>query len=157
MGIEIERKFLVADNSWRKENVPGVLYRQGYLSTDKEHTVRVRIVENLGFLTIRGRSHGPRRLEFEYQISVNDANEMINLLCQQPVIEKYRYKIEREDAVWEIDEFIGENSGLVLAEVELDHINHDIALPAWAGPEVTGNPQYYNSYLINNPYKNWKK
>jgi len=154
MGKEIERKFLVKGNRW-KEISTGVLFRQGYLSTVKERTVRVRTIDNKGFLTIKGITVGATRPEYEYEISVSDANEMLDSLCEKPIIEKNRAKIEYKGLIWEVDEFFGENEGLVFAEVELESEEQKIELPDWIGEEVTGNPMYFNSNLIKNPFKNW--
>jgi len=154
MGKEIERKFLVKDDTW-KEISKGVLFRQGYLSTLKERTVRVRTIDTKGFLTIKGITVGATRAEYEYEISVSDANEMLDSLCEKPLIEKNRTKIEYQGLIWEVDEFFGENEGLVFAEVELDSEDQEISIPDWIGEEVTGDPRFFNSNLIKNPYKNW--
>ena len=157
MGVEIERKFLLANNHWRTENIQGILYRQGYLGREKERTVRIRVAGKNAYLTIKGISQGAQRLEFEYEIPLHDANEMMHTMCIKPLIEKYRYKIQHSGLIWEIDEFLGDNAGLILAEVELQHPEQNIILPDWIGTEVTGDPGYYNANLIKNPYKNWDK
>ncbi len=154
MGKEIERKFLVNGNEWKKIST-GTLFRQGYLSTIKERTVRVRTIDGKGFLTIKGITVGATRAEYEYEISVSDANEMLDSLCEKPIIEKNRSKIEYKGLIWEVDEFFGENEGLIFAEVELDSEDQEIRIPDWIGEEVTGDPRYFNSNLIKNPYKNW--
>ncbi|MCK5221165.1 MAG: CYTH domain-containing protein [Candidatus Aminicenantes bacterium] len=154
MGKEIERKFLIKGNDWKK-NSKEVLFRQGYLSTVKERTVRVRTIDNKGFLTIKGITVGATRAEYEYEISVSDANEMLDSLCEKPIIEKTRTKIEYKGLIWEVDEFFGENEGLVVAEVELVSEDQKPAIPEWIGEEVTGDPRYFNSNLIKNPFKNW--
>lgn len=154
MGTEIERKFLIKGNDWKK-NSKAVLFRQGYLSTVKERTVRVRTIDNKGFLTIKGITVGATRAEYEYEISVSDANEMLDSLCEKPIIEKTRTKIEYKGLIWEVDEFFGENEGLVVAEVELVSEDQEPAIPEWIGEEVTGDPRYFNSNLIKNPFKNW--
>ena len=154
MGKEIERKFLIKGNDWKK-NSKEVLFRQGYLSTVKERTVRVRTIDNKGFLTIKGITVGATRAEYEYEISVSDANEMLDSLCEKPIIEKTRTKIEYKGLIWEVDEFFGENEGLVVAEVELVSEDQEPAIPEWIGEEVTGDPRYFNSNLIKNPFKNW--
>jgi len=154
MGIEIERKFLVAGDAWR-EGARGIFYCQGYLSTAKERTVRVRIAGNQGFLTIKGESAGAARAEYEYEIPTADAREMLDRLCVKPLIEKTRYTVEFAGWRWEIDEFTGENEGLIVAEIELpDHYTR-IELPPWAGREVTGDSRYYNSSLAGNPWRSW--
>ncbi len=154
MGKEIEKKFLVKGDSWR-ENATAVLFRQGYLSTIKERTVRVRTIDSKGFLTIKGITVGATRAEYEYEISVSDANEMLDSLCEKPIIEKNRTKVEYKGLIWEVDEFFGENEGLIFAEVELDSEDQHINLPEWIGEEVTGDPRFFNSNLIKNPYKKW--
>ncbi|TVP61281.1 MAG: CYTH domain-containing protein [Nodularia sp. (in: Bacteria)] len=154
MAEEIERKYLLKEDSWRK-NAQGSVYRQGYITTEDKVTVRVRIVAKQGYLTIKGPSVECSRLEFEYPIPVEDAQEMLNTLCQKPFIEKIRYKVEWDGLIWEIDEFDGLNKGLILAEVELSDVNQRISLPPWIGEEVSHDPRYYNSYLVTNPFSKW--
>lgn len=154
MGIEIERKFLVIGDSWR-EGARGLFYRQGYLSTEKERTIRVRIAGSQGFLTIKGESAGAVRAEYEYEIPVADAREMLENLCSRPLIEKTRYSVGFAGMRWEIDEFAGENEGLIVAEIELADERAHIDLPPWTGREVTGDPRYYNSSLARTPYRSW--
>lgn len=155
MPIEIERKFLLKDNSWKASAGKGVLIVQGYLSTAPERTVRVRIYGDQGFLTIKGKSSGISRAEFEYPIPSEEAKELL-LLCEYPPIEKYRFKIERDGLVWELDEFFGANEGLLLAEVELVSEDQKILLPEWLGEEVSGDHRYYNSSLALHPFSKWK-
>lgn len=155
MAKEIERKFLVKGTAW-KEKAGGKEYRQGYLSSVKERVVRVRTIENKGFLTIKGITKGVSRSEFEYEISVEDANTMLNDICEKPLIEKKRYKIPVGGLVFEIDEFFGENEGLVVAEVELADEKQKVDLPEWIGEEVSSDPRYFNSNLIQHPYKKWR-
>jgi CYTH domain-containing protein len=154
MGTEIERKFLVTENSWRSL-AAGVKYRQGYLNSAKERTVRVRTIDDKGFLTIKGITTGASRAEYEYEIPVGDADALLDDLCEKPLIEKNRYKIDFEGFVWEVDEFFGENQGLIVAEVELESEDQAFEKPGWIGEEVTGDPKYFNSNLINNPYLKW--
>lgn len=154
MGKEIERKFLITGDEWRSL-ANGVMYRQGYLSTVKERTVRVRTVGDRGFLTIKGVTTGVTRAEFEYEIPVGEANEMLDGLCERPLIEKSRFRIEYRGLVWEVDEFRGENQGLVIAEVEIAHEGQRIELPSWVGEEVSGDPRYFNSNLTKNPFTRW--
>lgn len=154
MGIEIERKFLVKGQEWRGM-AKGILYRQGYLSLKKEHVVRIRVIGEKGYLTIKSKSKGASRAEFEYSIPFQDAEYMLNHLCEKPIIEKKRYSFKTNDMVWEVDEFLNENAGLILAEVELDSEDQLIDLPSWIGKEVTGDSRYYNSNLIRKPYKRW--
>ena len=153
MAKEIERKYLVKGNQW-KTLAQGMVYRQGYIPTLGKQTVRVRIVGNQGYLTIKGENVGPTRSEFEYPIPVEDAAEMLHTLCDRPLIEKTRYKIPQGDLVWEVDEFAGENAGLVIAEVELQEENQQIELPEWIERQVT-DPKYYNSNLAKHPYSKW--
>ena len=152
MGTEIERKFRVKKGVWRDEKA--TKYRQGYLSTVKERTVRVRTIEDKGYLTIKGISIGASRMEFEYEIPRQDADELLDI-CEKPLIEKNRYKVENGGFVWEVDEFFGENQGLIVAELELENEDQDFPLPDWIGEEVTGDPRYFNSSLVKNPYAKW--
>lgn len=154
MGVEIERKFLVKGNRWR-ELAPGTLYRQGYLANSAERTVRVRIAGNQGYITIKGQTEGIARSEFEYSIPVEDAAQLLDHLCDRPLIEKYRHKIAIDDVIWEVDEFLGENQGLIIAEVELQDANQAIALPDWIGQEVSDDPRYYNASLTKHPFTRW--
>jgi CYTH domain-containing protein len=154
MGKEIERKFLVKDNSWRAL-APGTKYRQGYLNSAKERIVRVRTIDDKGYLTIKGITSGATRAEYEYEIPVTEAEAMLDELCEKPLIEKKRYKIDYEKLIWEVDEFFGENQGLIVAEVELESEDQDYEKPGWIGDEVTGDPKYFNSNLIINPYLKW--
>ncbi|AGC67832.1 adenylate cyclase [Thermoclostridium stercorarium subsp. stercorarium DSM 8532] len=155
MGWETERKFLVKDLSFKK-HTKGILIRQGYLSVNGDATVRVRVAGNRAYLTIKGKSEGISQPEFEYEIPVTDACEMLDNMCIKPVIEKYRYKIEYKGFVWEIDEFLKENEGLIVAEIELENENQDFPLPDFIGQEVTFDFRYRNSYLAIHPYKTWK-
>lgn len=154
MGKEIERKFLVQGDSWRAL-AKGTVYRQGYLSTVKERVVRVRTIDDNGFLTIKGITTGVSRAEFEYEIPTEDANLMLDNLCERPLIEKTRYKIALDGLTWEIDEFAGDNQGLIVAEVELQDENQQFEKPDWIGEEVSGDPRYFNSNLIKHPFMNW--
>ena len=154
MGIEIERKYLIATDDWR-DLAEGVDYRQGYLSTVKERTVRVRTVGEQGFLTVKGVSLGATRAEFEYEIPVQDAHELLDELCLRPLIEKRRFKLPFAGLIWEIDEFFGENHGLIVAEVELESEAQSIDLPSGRGEEVTGDPRYFNANLVAYPFTAW--
>ncbi|MBD2079628.1 CYTH domain-containing protein [Leptolyngbya sp. FACHB-17] len=153
MGVEIERKFLVKGDQWR-DLAPGELYRQGYIPT-VESTVRIRAVNDRGFITIKGMSQGISRAEFEYEIPVSDAAQMLDTLCKAPLIEKYRHKIELNGLIWEVDEFLGENHGLIIAEVELRNADQAIDLPDWIGEDVSHDPRYYNSNLTKHPFTTW--
>lgn len=154
MGKEIERKFLLADESWRGLG-SGTEFRQGYLSTDPDRNVRVRTKGDRAFLTIKGRTEGITRLEFEYEIPTDDANRLLDSLCERPLIEKTRFKVELGGLVWEIDEFRGENEGLVVAEVELESEEQAFERPPWLGDEVSHDPRYLNSNLVRRPYTTW--
>ena len=154
MAKEIERKFLVSGEAWR-ELAAGTHYRQGYLSTVKERTVRVRTINEEAFLTIKGITQGFTRVEYEYEIPHGDAVELLDDLCLQPIVEKHRYKIEVEGLTWEVDEFHGVNEGLIVAEVELESEEQEFSRPDWIGEEVSEDPRYYNANLIANPYTTW--
>jgi len=151
---EIERKFLVTNDAWRGLGTHSV-FRQGYLSTVKERTVRVRVIGDRGFLTIKGITVGATRTEFEYPIPADDAEAMLDDLCERPLIEKTRHIVESGELTWEIDEFAGVNQGLIVAEVELESADQEILLPEWIGAEVTDDPRYFNANLIADPYSKW--
>ena len=153
MGVEIELKFLVLNNDWRTLGTP-VNYAQGYLTADGIRTVRIRIAGEEGFITIKGGSNGISRLEFEYPIPVLDALEMLRL-CAIPVIQKFRTKIDYKGKIWEIDEFEGDNKGLILAEIELTSEDESFDIPPWIGQEVTGDLRYFNSQLSVRPFRSW--
>ena len=155
MGKEIERKFLVIGEAWRGL-AQGTLYRQGYLNSAKERTVRVRTVGVKAFLTIKGLTVGASRVEYEYEIPFEDGNFLLDNLAEKPIIEKKRYRIPQGKFVWEIDEFFGENQGLIVAEIELESEDEAFDRPEWAGQEVTGDPRYFNSNLIRHPYTRWQ-
>jgi adenylate cyclase len=154
MGIEIEKKFLVTGEDWKKL-VAGTIYRQGYLTSGRRCTVRVRIAGEKGYLTVKGPSVGAVRKEYEYEIPFAEAGEMLENLCGKPLIEKRRYRIPIADHVWEVDEFFGENEGLVIAEIELKKEDEDFVKPRWAGMEVTGDSRYYNASLVTHPFTKW--
>jgi adenylate cyclase len=152
MGKEIERKFLVKGFTWRE--VKGAMIRQGYLNSAKERNVRVRIIEDKAYLTIKGIAVGASRLEFEYEVPYKDAAELLEI-CEKPLIEKRRHRVLEGGFIWEVDEFFGENEGLIVAEVELESEDQAFHKPDWVGEEVTGDTRYFNSNLIRNPYTNW--
>jgi len=154
MSLEIERKFLVKGEGWRAHG-SGLPYRQGYLSTVPGRSVRVRLVRDKGYLTIKGATVGATRAEYEYIIPADEASEMLDYLCERPLIEKTRYRVEHQGLTWEIDEFAGDNAGLIIAEVELEEEDQAIVLPDWVGKEVTGDPRYYNASLIADPFTSW--
>jgi len=152
MGIEIERKFLVRGDAWKQGEVQRL--SQGYLNKEKSRTVRVRITDEQAFLTIKGKTAGLTRSEFEYPIPIADAEEML-LLCGDATLQKNRYVLPVGDLIWEIDEFLGANQGLVVAEVELISETQHVELPDWVGQEVSGDARYYNSSLVQLPYSRW--
>lgn len=151
---EIERKFLVISDNWKK-NSQGVLYRQGYLSIERDRTVRVRLEGEEGKLTIKGKKDKGAGDEFEYDIPGDEAAYLIDRLCLKPVVEKMRYKINFHGNIWEVDEFFGENLGLVLAEIELDSADQKFEKPGWIGEDVTEDPKYKNASLVKNPFNTW--
>ena len=153
MAVEIERKFLVVGAQWRA--TPGVVYRQGYLCREPNRTVRVRIAGDKSYLAVKGESTGMSRLECEYEIPRDDAERLLEL-CDRPLIEKLRRVVDYAGTRWEIDEFLGDNAGLVVAEVELDREDQAFALPPWIGNEVTGDPRYINANLTANPFSLWR-
>ena len=155
MALEIERKFLIdIEKLGTLEN--GYDIKQGYIQTKDKTTVRVRVKGNEAFLTIKGKNVGATRLEYEYFIPVIDANEMLQMLCAKPIIDKTRYLIEHKKHTWEIDIFHKENDGLVVAEVELESEDEMVELPDWIVNEVTDDARYYNSNLLEFPYSQWK-
>ncbi len=155
MGVEIERKFLLANDNWRQQIVKSIQFRQGYLVGSDKASVRVRIQGDQANINIKGATLGIRRQEFEYSIPMEDANELLSTLCDKPLIEKTRNYIASGKHTWEIDEFSGDNQGLIVAEIELTD-EADVFEPQdWIGKEVSEDKRYYNSMLIKNPYKNW--
>ena len=156
MAKEIERKFLVRKDAWVPRD-PGVLFTQGYLNSQKERVVRVRLEGNRAKLTIKGLTTGITRLEFEYDIPVNDAVDMLDAVCERPLISKHRHVEMHDGLKWEIDVFHGDNDGLVLAEVELPSEHVDLVLPPWAGDDVSSDPRYFNANLIAHPFKTWPR
>jgi adenylate cyclase len=156
MGQEIERKFLVDHQKWNQLDKPeGELYRQGYLVTDPTKTIRVRQTNEKGFLTIKGLSIGATRPEYEYEIPHNEAKELLESFAISE-LSKIRYKIKVTNKTWEIDEFLGDNLGLLVAEIELTSEDEEFQLPDWVTIEVTDQKKYYNSNLTIEPFKNWK-
>ena len=154
MATEIERKFLVDGTQWREPD-SGSVFSQGYLSTVKERTVRVRVIGDRGYIAVKGITVHATRTEYEYEIPVDDARFMLAELCEQPIIDKIRYLVEWEGLTWEVDEFRGVNAGLVVAEVELEDLEQEVSFPPWIGEEVTDDPRYFNSNLIARPYSTW--
>ena len=150
MALEIERKFLVITDEWRAGR-EGQRYCQGYLARGNGATVRVRRAGPRAYLTIKGEPDGITRPEFEYEVPVEDAEAMLKHLCDRPLIEKTRFLVAHEGVVWEVDEFHGDNAGLIVAEVELDHPDQAFSRPQWVGEEVTGDPRFRNSNLVDEP------
>ena len=156
MGTEIERKFKVTSNEYKQLSAP--LYcKQGYLNTQKDPIVRVRIMDGNAYLTLKGKNEGISRLEFDYQIPLTDGENLLSNFCSTTLIEKNRYIITIENTVWEVDEFLGENLGLVIAEVELLSDNIHFSKPKWIGIEVSHDPKYYNYKLVEYPYSKWSE
>ena len=163
MGTEIERKYLVNKAQWQshKEYLQnqstdfGKKYCQGYIPTQNSTTVRLRTVGKQGYLTVKSKAVGHTRDEFEYPIPFHDAQEMLDNLCLKPLIEKFRYKVVIDDLTWEVDEFLGQNEGLIIAEVELKDENQAINIPHWIEREVN-DKKYFNSYLVKHPYSQWQ-
>jgi adenylate cyclase len=156
MAREIEHKYLVKLDAWKPKGA-GVLTRQGYLSSVAERVVRVRIAAAKGFLTIKGPTIGVARTEYEYEIPLADAASLLDELCERPLIEKTRFKEELGAHTWEIDQFHGDNEGLVVAEIEVKSEAETFELPPWAGEEVSDDPRYFNSNLVRAPFKTWTK
>lgn len=156
--LEIERKFLVKSDAYKAVAVRHSRIVQGFLNTDPERTVRVRVRGDKGVLTVKGMSNesGTARFEWETEISVGDATDLIDL-CETPILEKVRFEVPVGNHIYEVDEFMGENKGLVIAEIELQHENEVFERPHWLGKEVTGIIKYYNSQLTKNPYNTWKQ
>lgn len=154
MACEIERKFLPANHGWRGL-AQGTPIRQGYLSTGNPCAVRVRLAGNKAFLTIKASNAGASRLEFEYPIPVDEAHILLDSLALKPLVEKIRYAIPHGGLLWEVDEFLGDNEGLVLIEVELSSEDQPFVPPPWVGKEVTHDSRYYNANLVANPFKGW--
>ncbi|MDT0294468.1 CYTH domain-containing protein [Mesonia ostreae] len=155
---EIERKFLLKNDSFKKEAYNSYSIKQAYLNSHKERTTRIRIRGEEAFITVKGKSSksGLSRFEWEKNISIAEAEELLQL-CEPGRIEKTRFLVKVDHHIFEVDEFYKENEGLIIAEVELSSENEKVKLPNWIAEEVTGDKKYYNSYLIQNPYKNWKK
>jgi CYTH domain-containing protein len=157
MAKEIERKYLVKNDGWRAHASSAVPYRQGYLSLTPERTVRVRIAGNKAFITVKGKTEGDARDEFEYPIPVEDAEQMLSELAVKPLIEKTRHVIQDGQAKWEIDEFAGPNRGLIIAEIETSEERAAVHKPDWLGKEVTGDARFYNVNLVQHPFSQWDR
>jgi adenylate cyclase len=155
MGIEIERKFRLINDSWRDGVRAKTLLRQGYIANTRRASVRVRLAGEAGWLSVKAMTPGRARAEYEAAIPAVDANEMLERLCEGPLIEKWRHIVEYQGSEWEIDEFLGENAGLVIAELELESEDARFARPPWLGAEVTHDERYYNFRLSERPYRHW--
>lgn len=156
MSLEIERKFLVTSDDFKQNAYQKTYIKQGFLNSDKNRVVRVRITDTNGFLTIKGKSNtsGTTRFEWEKEISLQEATQLL-ALCEEGIIEKTRYFIKQNKYIFEVDEFLGDNLGLCIAEIELKNEHEVFTKPDWLGNEVTGDVKYYNSAISKNPYKNW--
>jgi adenylate cyclase len=156
MSLEIERKFLIKNLDFKTESFEKKYLKQGYLNADKNRTVRIRIADEKAFITIKGKSNkaGTTRFEWEKEIPFSEAEELL-LLCEPSIIEKHRYLIKKGTHTFEVDVFLGDNQGLIVAEVELNSENETFEKPTWLGNEVTGELKYYNSSISKLPFKNW--
>lgn len=157
MALEIEHKFLVLCEAWREQVSHSEVFRQGYLSNNPQASVRVRIAGDQATLNIKGMTIGTQRPEYEYVIPVAEAAEMLEQLCEPPIIEKTRHFIRYAGKTWEIDEFAGDNEGLIVAEVELNSVGECFERPLWAGEDVSGIERYYNVSLLKHPFCQWSE
>jgi adenylate cyclase len=155
VATEIEHKFLVRDDRWRRQVERSVWMRQGYLTSDARCSVRVRVADGRGFLNLKSGTLGIQRSEYEYPIPLAEAEEILDTLCEKPLLEKTRHLLRYGEHLWEIDEFAGDNAGLIVAEVELNHLGEPFARPDWLGEEVSHDIRYYNSQLARYPYGRW--
>ena len=155
MATEIERKFLVKNDLWRDQVISESRMKQGYLASQGNASIRVRVDGGRALLNIKSVTLGIRRSEFEYEIPLEDGEEILAVIAQQPFIDKTRYKVKCGGHVWDLDLFEGENRGLIVAEVELGSEEESFEMPAWAGEEVSDDPRYYNVSLVKNPYTRW--
>jgi adenylate cyclase len=155
MPEEIEHKFLVRDDSWRTVVTHSVEYRQGYLANNDRYSVRVRVSGTKGHLNIKSAQLGVQRQEFEYEIPLDEAHALLDRLCEKPLVEKVRHFVSHAGKTWEVDEFRGDNAGLVVAEVELDAVGESFERPDWVSDDVSDDPRYYNVNLVKTPYTTW--
>jgi adenylate cyclase len=155
MGTEIEHKFLLRDDRWRHQIERSVRMRQGYLTSDARCSVRVRVAGNQGFLNLKSGALGIQRSEYEYSIPLTEAEEILDTLCEKPLLEKTRHYLHVDEHLWEIDEFAGDNAGLIVAEVELRQPDEPFTRPDWVGEDVSHDIRYYNSQLARHPYRSW--
>lgn len=156
MGIEIERKFLLQHEGWRKHVESKTHLLQGYVSVNPEAAVRIRIAGDNAFLTLKGKRSNFSAAEFEYPVPVADAREILERMCVYEPIEKWRHIVEHRGHMWEIDEFLGANAGLYIAEIELESANTEFSIPDWLGEEVSDDPRYTNASLAQHPYSTWE-
>lgn len=155
MAKEIERKFTIINDSWKQAVSRSSRFRQGYMGTDDKASVRIRLEDDKANLNIKSATLGIQRQEYEYEIPITDANEMLDTLCHKPLIEKTRHYVQHQGKTWEIDVFEGDNQGLLVAEIELDSEDENFTLPDWAGEDVSHDTRYYNVCLVSHPYKDW--
>ena len=155
MATEIEHKFLVVSDDWRNQVTHSVPFRQGYLSNNPSASVRIRIAGDQANINVKGMTIGLQRPEYEYAIPLVDAHELLDQLCIKPMIEKTRHFVQYQGKTWEVDEFSGDNAGLIVAEVELESLDEDFSVPEWAGCDVSGLERYYNVALVAYPYSKW--
>jgi len=155
MGTEIEHKFLIVNNDWRKDADEGIHIIQAYMGSNEKSSVRIRINGDLANLNIKSKTLGIQRSEYEYAIPIEEAKEMLESLCDKPYIEKTRFHVMHDSHQWEIDVFAGDNRGLIVAELELESVDEAFTLPDWAGDDVSDDPRYYNICLVSHPYKDW--
>jgi len=155
MATEIEHKFTLKNDNWRSEVVKSERLVQGYLAGNERSSIRVRIAGDKANLNIKSATLGIYRQEYEYEIPLADGEKILEDLCEKPVIDKVRHYVQYEGKTWEVDEFGGENEGLIVAEVELNSEDEEFAIPEWADKNVSGDPRYYNVSLVKHPFKNW--
>lgn len=155
MAVEIERKYLVINDKWKSSVESEAVMKQAYLATVENASIRVRVAKGKAYLNIKSSTQGIRRSEYEYEIPVQDGEEMLLNLTAGSVIDKVRYKVRCGEHIWDLDVFHGENAGLVVAEVELNTEDEVFEIPVWAGEEVSGDPKYYNASLVKHPYCDW--
>ncbi|MCW8904276.1 CYTH domain-containing protein [Sedimenticola sp.] len=155
MALEIERKYLVINDKWKENILSESVLKQGYIANQPNATVRIRIASEVAYLNIKSATTGITRAEFEYQIPLPDAEQILEQVAEHPFIDKTRYKVQWGSHVWDLDLFAGENQGLIMAEVELNSEDESFELPPWAGKEVSGDPRYYNASLVKHPYTRW--
>ena len=155
MAVEIERKYLVVNDKWKSFIESESIMKQGYLATVDNASIRIRVANGKAFLNIKSATLGIRRSEFEYEIPLQDGDEMLDNLISGSVIDKVRYKVRCGAHIWDLDLFHGDNEGLIVAEVELDSEDEVFEIPEWVGAEVSGDPKYYNASLVKHPYCDW--